>query len=334
MKIEKTDQQEKVLRAMLCMTRQCWEQGMAAQCLLELGREEELSLVVYDMVRRQSSDGRLCNIENTPAVTDSAFCIPAVMDYARKTGDDACRKAAEKNIRFLREDAERAEDGTLYHMIHTKEIWADSAAYMPYALAKAGYAEEALVQMEGICRRLYDEKTGLYAHKWDEGQKDFIRADLWGIGNGWILTGLMRLYSEIPPSRARERAGLLYRMRSLLDALLSHETEDHVFHDVLDRPETFTESETGAMTAYTIYKCIGEGILDKAYAGRADRICDALKERVSDAGLVCQAAGSPDFLTPGTSVECQAHFLLMQHYRNGRRGFSKTISSGRNQPET
>ena len=75
MKIEKTDQQEKVLRAMLCMTRQCWEQGMAAQCLSELGREEELSLVVYDMVRRQSSDGRLCNIENTPAVTDSAFCI-------------------------------------------------------------------------------------------------------------------------------------------------------------------------------------------------------------------------------------------------------------------
>lgn len=68
---------ERVKNAMLCMTRQCWEQGIAAQAFWEMGNYDELELVVHDMMLRQSSDGRLCNVENTPAVTDSAFCIPA-----------------------------------------------------------------------------------------------------------------------------------------------------------------------------------------------------------------------------------------------------------------
>lgn len=307
--------QEKVLRAMLCMTRQCWEQGVAAQCLLEIGREEELALLIHDIVQRQSADGRLCNVENAPAVTDSAFCIPAVLDHAQKTGNKAYLEAAERNIRFLLEDAERAEDGMVYHMIHTKEIWADSAAYMPYALAKAGHVGAALTQMEGIRRRLYDEKTGLYFHIWDDETAGYKRPFLWGVGNGWILTGLMRLYLAMPDQNDAEKKQVYDRMLALLNTMLSYETKEHTFHDVLDRPDTFTESETGAMTAYMIYRGIREGILDKRYKERADRISGALCGRVSETGLICQASGSPDFVRAGTSVECQAHFLMMQHWK-------------------
>ena len=307
--------QEKVLKAMLCMTRQCWEQGIAAQCLLEIGREEELALLIHDIVQRQSADGRLCNVENAPAVTDSAFCIPAVLDYAERTQNRAYLEAAGRNIRFLLEDAERAEDGMVYHMIHTKEIWADSAAYMPCALAKAGHVQAALTQMDGICRRLYDEKTGLYFHIWDDETGSYKRPFLWGIGNGWILTGLMRLYLAMPDSGGGEKERVYDRMLSLLDAMLSCETGEHTFHDVLDQPETFTESETGAMTAYMIYRSISEGILDKRYRKRADQISEALLERISETGLIRQASGSPDFIHAGTSVECQAHFLMMQYWK-------------------
>ena len=90
---------------------------------------------------------------------------------------------------------------------------------------------------------------------------------------------------------------------ALLDAMLSYETKEHTFHDVLDRPETFTESETGAMTAYVIYRGIKEGIIDKTYKQRADRIREALCERVSETGLIFQASGSPDFIHAGTSVD-------------------------------
>ncbi len=127
-----SEYKEKVLRGMMCMTRQCWEDGIAAQALMEIGEEELLELVVYDMVLRQSSDGRLCNVENTPAVTDSAFCVPAVFAWAEKTGSEKYKESVDRNIKFFLKDAERGEDGTLYHMIHTQEVWADSAAYLPY----------------------------------------------------------------------------------------------------------------------------------------------------------------------------------------------------------
>lgn len=306
---------EKILRAMLCMTRQCWEQGIVAQCLLETGREEELALVVHDIVQRQSADGRLCNVENAPAVTDSAFCIPAVLDYAEKTGNKTYLEAVEKNIQFLLKGAERAEDGMVYHMIHTKEVWADSAAYMPYALAKAGHMQAAITQMDGIRHRLYDKKTGLYFHIWDDETSGYKRHLLWGIGNGWILTGLMRLYLAMPDSSGKEKERIHGHMLTLLDTMLSYETKEHTFHDVLDVLETFTESETAAMTAYTIYRGIKEGILDRRYKKRADQISEALYERVAETGLICQASGSPDFIHAGTSVECQAHLLMMQHWK-------------------
>ena len=87
---------QKVLQAALCMTRQCWEQGMLSYALLECGTEmkELLEMIVYDMVLRQSSDGRLCNVEDTPAVTDSAFCIPAVLAVGERTGNEEYVRAA------------------------------------------------------------------------------------------------------------------------------------------------------------------------------------------------------------------------------------------------
>ena len=305
---------ENVLNAMLCMTRQCWEQGIAAQCLLEIDKKDELELMVYDIVLRQSADGRLCNVENTPAVTDSAFCIPAVLEWGNKTNCKKYQLAAEKNIDFLLNKAECGQDGTLYHMIHTKEVWADSAAFLPYALAKAGYISEAFVQMKGICKRLYDEETGLFFHMWDDEKNDYIRALPWGIGNGWILTGMLRLYLEVPETYKEERAEIRNQICRLLNNLLVYETEDHRFYDVLNDECTFKESETSAMIAYTIYRGINEGILDEKYRKRADDIRMALYDNVSEEGLVYGAARSPDFIKSGTSVECQAHFLMMEYW--------------------
>lgn len=311
---------EKVLQAMMCMTRQCWEAGVAAQALLEIGEYELLELMVYDMVLRQSSDGRLCNVENTPAVTDSSFCIPATLAVAEKLRsaglENAVKyeKAADRNIQFLLNDAEHAEDGTLYHMIHTEEVWADSAAYLPYALALAGYYRESFMQMKGITRRLYDEKSGLYFHMWDDYKNDYLRALPWGIGNGWILTGLLRTMSVWSSEKQykEEKETMKRWFDELLVNLLECENENHGFYDVLDDRETFEESETAAMVAYTIYRGVREGYVDEKYLLRADAIREALLKKVTKEGLVMDAASSPAFDRPGTAVECQAHVLMME----------------------
>lgn len=306
---------EKVLNAMMCMTRQCWEQGVLAQALMECGEEEKLEVVIHDMILRQSSDGRLCNVENTPAVTDSAFCIPAVLVTGRKKENQAYLEAAEKNIQFLLKEAGHAQDGTLFHIIHSEEIWADSASYMPYSLALAGHYKEAFAQIEGITSRLYDEKSGLYFHMWNEKNRTYLRALPWGVGNGWILTGLMRTLLVWDDSFAEEKQQMERRFYNLLERMLAYETENHGFHDVLDDASTFEESETAAMVAYTIYRGVKEGMVDEKLLNRAEQIRDALLKKIIPLGLVMDASSSPMFDRPGTAVECQAHVLMMEKWR-------------------
>lgn len=319
------DLSPRLLTAALAMTRQCWEQGMLSYTLARLGNEELAGLVVHDMMLRQSADGRLCNVEDTPAVTDSAFCIPAVWRLGRRE-DEAAKQAAERNLDFLLHRAERAADGTLYHMRGTGEIWADSAAFLPYSLAISGHAEAAVSQMRGILDRLYLTKSGLYAHIWDERGGGFIDARPWGVGNGWILTGLLRtslalergdpgFAAEAVPEARAEAAELRAKFERLLERMLSRMTVDFGFHDDLDDPESFEESETAAMVACCLYAGAQLGLLERGVLATAERIRAALLERVDARGLVRGASSSPTFDRPGTSVECQAHALLMEFWR-------------------
>lgn len=316
-------ERQAVLNAMLCMTRQCWEQGIVAQALMELGETDRLALVVHDIVLRQSADGRLCNVEGTPAVTDSSFCIPAVYEYGSLAKREDCIEAARKNTGFLLNEAQRAEDGTLYHMLNTQQVWADSAAFLPYALAKLGYVEEAYEQMQGICKRLYDPSTGLYFHKWDDETQSFLRPCVWGIGNGWILTGMLRLYLETRGKYHRESELLYKQMKTLLDTILSYQAETGLFCDILDDADSFQESECSEMVAYVIYRGVKEGVFESSYLKTAERIRGAIEKRVTKQGLIISASSSPDFMIPGTSVESQAHYLMMEYWAEKLLGADK-----------
>ena len=312
--MKEKDKKSKALEAMLCMTRQCWEQGMAAQTLLEIGEDVRLELFVYDMVLRQSSDGRLCNVENTPAVTDSAFCIPSVYIVGQLKKNPRYVEAARKNVEFLLKDAERAEDGTLFHMKGTKEIWADSAAFLPYALALTGHRKEGFAQMQGILKRLYRPSIGLYYHMWDDGKGDFLRPVAWGVGNGWILTGLFRMLLVFR-EESEERKWLKGKFLDLLHGMLKVQAPSGLFHNFLDKEDTYEESEVSAMVAYILYWAVKEGMLGREYLKSAETIREALIQKVDEKGLMWDAASSPAFEDPGTSVEGQAHFILMEEAR-------------------
>lgn len=340
-----------ILRAALCMTRQCWEQGMLAYSLLrsiapvetDLQKErvpegelwEILKMIVYDMVLRQSGDGRLCNVEDTPAVTDSAFCIPAVLAVGEALGTQTCSsagpsgheaalqdpfiRAAQKNADYLLRDAARTEDGILYHMRGTTQIWADSTAFLPYALVITGHPKEGYRQMAGILDRLYLRESGLYAHIWDEESGSYPDRNAWSIGEGWILTGLERTWRVLPDEMERERADLKERFVSLMERVLPFQCEDGGFHDVMDVPSTYMETETPAMIACAIYAGIRDGILaeetDKKLLDRADAMAAYVEKKTLPDGRVTDAASSPAFDRPGTSVECQAHAWVIPFLR-------------------
>jgi unsaturated rhamnogalacturonyl hydrolase len=303
---------DKVKQALLAMQRHSWEQGVAAQAFLELGETEVVIVMAREAVLRQREDGRLAVVGGNHAVTDPAANGEPVLYAAKATGDERLREAADRMLDYLLHRAPKAEDGTLYHITTKPQVWIDSMYMAPPFLAVAGHPEEAVKQIEGFRARLWHPEVRLYAHIWDEGEGAFVRAAHWGVGNGWTAAGMARVIAALPPAMGQARARLIGYVRELLDGCLVHMRPDGLFHDVIDDPETFVETNLSQMLAYTIYRGLHQGWLDGVYRAHAERMRRAAHEQVDEHGLVQGVCSAPRFDRPGTAPEGQAFFLLME----------------------
>jgi rhamnogalacturonyl hydrolase YesR len=303
---------DKVKLALLAMQRHSWEQGVAAQALLEMGETDLVVLMAKEAVLRQREDGRLGVVGGDHAVTDPAANGEAVLYAARLTGDPALQAAAERMLGYLLHEAPRTADGTLHHLTTKPQVWVDSMYMAPPFIAVAGHPREAVRQIEGFRNLLWRPEKRLFAHIWDDGLQSFERADCWGVGNGWAAAGMARVIRALPLEMDAERARLAAYVKELLDGCLAHQRQDGLFHDVVDDPATFVETNLAQMLAYTIYRGAGEGWLDASYWPHADLMRRAAREKVDEFGLVQGVCGAPRFDRPGTAPEGQAFFLLME----------------------
>ena len=297
---------------MLCMQRYAWEQGVAAQALLERGDTQEVILMAKDAVLRQQEDGRLAVVSSFQGVTDPAANGVAVLYAAGVTGDPKLRRGAEKMLEYLLLRAPRTKEGTLHHIADKPQVWIDSAYMAPPFLAVAGHPDEAVKQVEGFRRLLWNQKKQLFSHIWDEGASDFFRKDFWGVGNGWAAAGMTRVIRALPKEMAAEKKRLVGYVKDVIDGCLNHQRKDGLFHDVVDKPDTFVETNLAQMLAYSIYRGIQGGWLDHSYRNHADRMRNAALRKVDQYGLVQDVCGAPNFDSPGTAVEGQAFYLLME----------------------
>ena len=303
---------ERASRVLLSMQRFSWEQGVAAQAFLELGDMHTATLLAREAVQRQGADGRLAIMHQGESITDPAANGEALLQAARLTGGAYLKIAAQKMLVYLLEDAPRAPDGTLYHTIAAPEIWVDSLYMAPPFLAVAGETGAALRQVRGIQERLWQADHKLYAHTWDEAEGALKRADHWGVGNGWAAAGLVRVIQALPDEMATERESLAGHVQELLEGCLAHQRLDGLFHNLVDQPDTFVETNLAQMLAYTIYRSLAGGWLPAAYRERADRMRAAVHSQVDEAGYVRGVCGAPGFDHPGTAPEGQAFFMLME----------------------
>lgn len=310
--MEREDRMKAVMNAMLAMQRRAWEQGVAAQALLELGERDLAVLLAKDAVVNQLKDGRLGLNEGDRPVTDPAANGEPVLFAAQVTGDPALKAAAERMLDFLLHKAPRTREGILYHNFIENRIWVDSFYMAPPFLAVAGHPEEAVRQINGFRRTLLHPEKRMYYHIWDEDRQAFERKLFWGVGNGWAAAGMTRVVQALPESMGVEKRLLAGYIQEVLDGCLAHQRGDGLFHDILDDPSSFVETNAAQMFAYTIYRGVKAGRLNPSYIERADRMRLAAYEKVDAFGLVHGVCGAPSFDHSGTATEGQAFFLLME----------------------
>lgn len=298
-------------QAGLALQRRDWEQGVFAQAMLESGQRKILVALTRSAMAQQTADGRMAVVGNG-GPTDPAMGGAAYAEAAKWTSDPEMQKAVSRMLEWILRKAPRNGDGVLYHTFEAPQMWSDGINGAPPFLAALGNVDEALKQIEGYKKVLFDPAKKLMAHIWDDGKKEFADAGFWGGGNGWTAAGLARVIHSLPSERNRDRDRLAEFATAVIDGCLAHQREDGLFHDYVDRPGTFVETNLAQMLAFSIYRGVADGWLPKRYQSQADTMRAAARKKMDEHGFVLGACGAPNFDSPGISTEAQAFCIMME----------------------
>jgi rhamnogalacturonyl hydrolase YesR len=309
-----SESQRRITRATaaaLAMQRKDWEQGIFAQAMLEAEEREKVILLTKAAIVQRAPDGRLA-VVNSGGPTDPSMGGAAYAKAAEWTAEPQLRQAVDGLLDWIRNKAPRNAGGVLYHVFGAPEMWSDGFNCAPPFLAAMGYFDEALRQIEGYRERLWNPEKQLLAHIWDDGKRQFTDGNFWGGGNGWAAAGLTRVIRSLPAERRTERERLAGFAREIIDGCLRHQRPDGLFHDVVDQPASFVETNLAQMLAYATYEGLHGGWLPASYWKPADAMRAAARARMDASGFVQGVCGAPNFDRPGTSTEGQAFCILME----------------------
>ena len=279
--------------------------------MLQSGQRELLIQLTKAAVVQQTPDGRMAVVVNG-GPTDPAMGGPAYAQAAEFAGDATMHQAVERMLTWILLKAPRNADGILYHTFEAPQMWSDGINGAPPFLAAMGHYDEAMLQIEGYRKLLFNPEKKLMAHIWDDGKHQFTDPAFWGGGNGWTTAGLAQVIRSLPADRKANRNQLVAFAREVIDGCLVYQRHDGLFHNVVDRPDTFVETNLAQMLAFAIYQGIIDQWLPATYRPRADRMRAAARAKMDQYGFVQGACSAPDFDRPGISTEAQAFCILME----------------------
>jgi rhamnogalacturonyl hydrolase YesR len=305
----------RALEAALALQRKDWEHGILAQALVELEDWDRVVLFTKAALVLRESDGRLA-VVGGGSPTDPAMGGEAYRKAAQRLNDPELIKAVKDLLGWLLKGAPRSADGTLYHLFRRTEMWSDGFNGAPPFLAAMGHYDEALRQVRGYKRRLWNADRKLIAHVAIEDAQGKVTlhqpAEYWGGGMGWAAAGLVRILRALPQSYSEQRAELTAFLKDVVDGCLKYERPDGLFHNDIDRPESFVETNLSQMLAFAIFAAVDRGWLDRSYLAAGERMRKAARAKVDVFGFVQGACGAPHFNQAGVSTEAQAFFLMME----------------------
>ena len=173
------------------------------------------------------------------------------------------------------------------------------------------YLDRAALMMAAYLDKL-QQPNGLFYHAPDT-------PFYWGRGNGWVAAGMTELLRELPLGHPR-RERILAGYRRMMAALLANQGPDGMWHQLLDRPESWAESSCTGMFTFAFVSGVKHGWLDdKTYAPAARKAWLALVGYLdADANIREVCAGTDKGRqAAGPDLQKQYDFYLARPRKTG-----------------
>ncbi|MDR2950201.1 MAG: glycoside hydrolase family 88 protein [Prevotella sp.] len=191
----------------------------------------------------------------------------------------------------------RTKDGSFWHKkIYPHQVWLDGL-YMagPYL---AEYAktfnepelyDDVAVQILDVYKYMYDPKTGLYYHGWDESRQQRwadpvtgLSPNFWSRSIGWYMMAMVDVLDFLPEEHTK-RGEIICLFKNLCSAIEKYrDTDTGMWYQVTDqmgREGNYIESSASAMFIYSWVKGSQKGYLDESYLEKGEKAYDQFIKR-------------------------------------------------------
>lgn len=211
-----------------------------------------------------------------PRSLDDSGSMCAAMIKAHRAGlGNELRPWIDNYVSFVSTKQLRLADGTLArNRPLPASLWLDDLYMSVPCLAQAGkltgdarYFDDAAKQILQFSERMFVKERGLFMHGWVEGMQHHPVFP-WARANGWAVLAMVELL-EVLPENHPKRAQVLDIYRAHAAALTAAQGHAGLWHQLLDRRESYAETSASAMFVYALARGINRGWLDARAFGPA-----------------------------------------------------------------
>ncbi len=159
----------------------------------------------------------------------------------------------------------RLADGTLARQRpQAQSLWADDFYMSVPALAQMGrltgeraWFDDAVKNVQQMTGYLFNRQLNIYTHGWNANNPDAPQF-YWGRANGWAVLAMCDLLDVLPKDHPGY-APVLAQLRTTLRGVAQYQSGLGLWHQLLDRNDSYLETSASAMFVYGYAHAINQG---------------------------------------------------------------------------
>ena len=276
-----------------------YEQGLILESIYRLWtktkEEKYFNYIKKNIDYYVNDDGSIKTYDLNNFNIDNVAPGRVLLHLYETTKQNKYKLAADTLIKQLQLHPRTSEGGFWHKKIYPNQMWLDglymaAPFYSEYSIMfnSQNYFDDIANQFLLIKKHLFDEKTGLYFHGWDESKQqkwaDPVKGtspNFWGRSLGWFMMAMVDVLDSFPENH-KVRNEILKMFRELSSSLLKYRDEKtKLWYQVVDmqnREGNYIETSASSMFIYAFAKGYNKGYLDNKFMEIAKESYENLTE--------------------------------------------------------
>ena len=227
---------------------------------------------------------------------------PATIPYAylyQKSNDTKYLPIIREMVDYISNDQSRLNDSTFCRPEPVENtIWADDLFMSCQLLLRAyqiendtKYLDDVIKQINNFDKHLWDDSKQLFKHA-RMGEKEEKSEIYWSRANGWIHWTLSDALIIIPKNYSGYNE-VLEIYRKVIDGIVKYQSDSGLWHQVLDREDSFKETSSSSMFTLAIARGVLNGWISKDFEKYAIKGWDGISGNITDGVVkdICRGTG-------------------------------------------